>query len=201
MTVAKVDENGWLTTARKQPSPNFDARTPTADISLLVIHNISLPPADYSGNAVERFFLNQIDPTEHPYFEQIAGVEVSAHLFIRRNGEVIQFVSFLDRAWHAGKSCFDGQTACNDFSIGIELEGTDTEPYSVEQYQQLQEVTEALHDHFPLIEAARITGHEHIAPGRKTDPGPCFDWPRYLGGLSFNQQGLETPPVQDTLDA
>ena len=195
----KIDDKGWLNVARKQPSPNFDQRTPEAEINLLVIHNISLPPAQYDGDAVERFFLNQLKAEEHPYFEQIADVQVSAHLFIRRTGEVIQFVSFNDRAWHAGKSCFEGESACNNYSIGIELEGTDEEPYAEAQYQQLQAVTEALQQRYPQITAARITGHEHIAPGRKTDPGPHFDWQRYLSTLSFNSQGLVLPPVQDTL--
>jgi AmpD protein len=195
----KVDKQGWLNQAIKRPSPNYDQREADAEISLLVIHNISLPPACYEGNAVERFFLNRLEASEHPYFEKIAELKVSAHLFIRRDGEVIQFVSFADRAWHAGQSCFAGQSACNNYSIGIELEGTDTEPYSEQQYQQLQVVTEALHQAYPAIQAERITGHEHIAPGRKTDPGPSFDWSRYLGSLSFTKSALALPQPQDTL--
>lgn len=195
----KIDAAGWLNEANKKISPNFDKRPSTSTIELLVIHNISLPPNVFEGDAVERFFLNQLDPQAHPYFETIADIKVSAHLFIRRDGEIIQFVSFNDRAWHAGQSCFQGRSGCNDYSIGIELEGSDEQPYSDKQYLQLQQVTEALHQRYPKITAERISGHEHIAPGRKTDPGPSFDWRRFLSNLSFNSQGLAKPSQQDTL--
>jgi AmpD protein len=194
-----IDNKGWLTGAKKRPSPNYDARDNSASISLLVIHNISLPPASYEGDAVERFFLNQLAANEHPYFEKIEGLCVSAHLFIRRSGELIQFVSLEDRAWHAGQSCFNGETACNNYSIGIELEGTDTEAYTDQQYQQLLQVTEAIHQTYPSITIDRIVGHEHVAPGRKTDPGESFDWKRYLTALNFSNEPISLPvPQQQT---
>lgn len=189
-------KEGWLSTARQVPSPNFNERPNGAVIDLLVIHNISLPPGQYGGPEVEAFFLNQLDSTAHPYFEKIADVEVSAHFFIRRDGELVQFVSIEDRAWHAGQSCFAAQDNCNDYSIGVELEGTDHEPYSEAQYQTLLALTEELHQSYPSITAQRITGHEHIAAGRKTDPGPAFDWAHYLSKLSFNQNQQLLPDEQ-----
>lgn len=179
-------KNGWLSVARQVPSPNFNKRPDGSIVDLLVIHNISLPPGEYGGSEVEDFFLNKLDTTAHPYFKKIEGVAVSAHFFIRRDGELVQFVSLDDRAWHAGESCFAEVNNCNDYSIGVELEGTDHEPYSEAQYQSLTSLTEALHQSYPAITAKRITGHEHIAPGRKTDPGPAFDWARYLSELSFS---------------
>ncbi|CBL44350.1 N-acetyl-anhydromuramyl-L-alanine amidase [gamma proteobacterium HdN1] len=173
-------QNGRLTSARQVSSPNFNARPEPHEISLLVIHCISLPPAQYSGDAIERFFMNQLDATEHPYFETIADLQVSAHLLIRRDGEVVQFVDFDQRAWHAGKSCFEGRENCNDYSIGIELEGTDTDEYTEHQYAALAAITKVLMQAHPKLTPARIAAHSTIAPERKTDPGPGFDWPRYL---------------------
>ena len=170
---------GRIGRARWCPSPNFGPRPDGADISLLVVHNISLPPGQFGGDAIERFFCNCLDASEHPYFETIAGMQVSAHALIRRDGSVIQFVSFLDRAWHAGRSSFRGEQECNDFSIGIELEGTDDIPSTDEQYQSLAEVSACVMAAWPQIRRDRITGHCDIAPGRKTDPGPVFDWNRY----------------------
>ena len=163
-------------------SPNFNER-PSDEISLLVIHNISLPPGQFDTHAVERFFCNELDCSEHPYYQEIDGLKVSAHLLIERTGRVIQFVHFNQRAWHAGQSSFEGREQCNDFSIGIELEGTDDQPFSEEQYERLIQITEQLLAAYPAITPKRITGHSDIAPGRKTDPGPCFDWDRYLNAL------------------
>ncbi len=180
---ASVIRNGWLNDAVACPSPNFNARPAGANISLLVIHNISLPPGQFGGGHIERFFQNQLDASLHPYFKTIESLEVSAHLLIDREGELRQFVSFEDRAWHAGRSHFEGCDECNDFSIGIELEGDDNTPYTDAQYQRLAVVTEALKAAYPAINNERICGHSDIAPERKTDPGPAFDWPRYKGAL------------------
>ncbi|MGV8919117.1 MAG: 1,6-anhydro-N-acetylmuramyl-L-alanine amidase AmpD [Pseudomonas sp.] len=170
--------SGWCVGAHHCPSPNFNAR-PAAEVSLLVIHNISLPPAQFKTGKVQAFFQNQLDVTEHPYFAGIADLRVSAHFLIERDGVVTQFVSCLDRAWHAGVSNFEGRETCNDFSIGIELEGTDDQPFTDAQYAALIELTGQLLSAFPAITPQRICGHSDIAPGRKTDPGPCFDWARY----------------------
>lgn len=143
---------------------------------LLVIHNISLPPAQFGGSFVEAFFCNQLDAQAHPYFATIASLQVSAHCLIKRSGEAVQFVSFDDRAWHAGQSCFQGVTNCNDFSIGIELEGTDDTPYTDAQYHSLVAVTRLLLRTYPRISVDCIVGHSDISPGRKTDPGAAFDW-------------------------
>jgi N-acetyl-anhydromuramoyl-L-alanine amidase len=176
-----LDQTGWLQSPtaklRHAPSPNVDER-PGVDgqasaIELIVIHAISLPPEQFEGDAIERFFLNQLDPSAHPYFETIAAVQVSAHFLVRREGDIIQFVSTEKRAWHAGKSCWMGRERCNDFSIGIELEGSDTAPFEPAQYDSLNALLGALIAHYPI---RGITGHSDIAPGRKTDPGPCFDW-------------------------
>lgn len=171
--------NGYLDSARLVASPNCDARPVGASIDLLVIHCISLPPGQYGGNEIERFFTNQLDIDEHPYFREIAQLEVSAHLLIPRNAEVVQFVNFRDRAWHAGVSCYKGRERCNDFSIGIELEGCDDAEFTDYQYESLAGITAALMSHFPGLSEASIVGHENIAPGRKTDPGSGFDWQRY----------------------
>ena len=176
--------NGWLNIAQKIPSPNFNRRPENTGVSLLVIHNISLPPGEFGGGFVQQFFQNTLDTRAHPYFETIASLQVSAHLFIERDGKVTQFVSFADRAWHAGASSYDGVTNCNDYSIGIELEGTDDRPYTEAQYSQLAKVTRQLLLTYPTLTPERIVGHEHIAPGRKTDPGPCFDWSRYFAQLA-----------------
>lgn len=194
-----IDDQGWLLQARQCPSPNYDQRPAGTTVSLLVIHNISLPPGQFENGYIEAFFQNQLNPQAHPYFATIAELKVSSHLLIKRNGECLQFVPFEQRAWHAGVSCFNGVAACNEYSIGIELEGTDDVPYTDAQYQQLVDVTEKIQQQYPAITASRITGHEHIAPGRKTDPGPAFDWPRYLLSLSFNQQKLQKPVTQATL--
>lgn len=171
-------ETGWLSGISHCPSPNFNAR-PQAEISLLVIHNISLPPGQFGTGKVQELFCNRLDPQEHPYFSGIASLQVSAHFLIERSGTVIQFVSCLDRAWHAGVSCFAGRDNCNDFSLGIELEGTDDQPYSDLQYAALSQLVGELQMHYPLPGRERICGHRDIAPGRKTDPGPAFDWDRF----------------------
>lgn len=174
---------GWLDVAKKTPSPNFNARPDKARVNLLVIHCISLPPDQFGTPFIELFFQNKLPANAHPYFEHLQGVEVSSHFLIKRTGDIVQFVSCDDRAWHAGQSAFCGEKNCNDFSIGIELEGTDTKSYTKDQYLQLTALTDVLQTHYPLITKERITGHEHIAPGRKTDPGPGFQWPRYLAAL------------------
>lgn len=171
--------SGWLDDVRPLPSPHCGARPPGAFIDLLVIHNISLPPGELGGPWVEQLFCGQLDPAAHPYFATIAHNPVSAHLFIRRDGETIQFVDLWQRAWHAGRSSWQGQPECNDYSIGIELEGTDHMPFSDAQYTRLALVTREIMRRFPAITAERIVGHSDVAPGRKTDPGPAFDWKRY----------------------
>lgn len=181
--VDMVENNGWLSAARKVPSPNFDERPNPEDVSLLVIHNISLPPGRFGTGCIEQFFCNELDFEGHPFFNRIRGVEVSAHFLIKRDGELVQFVSTSKRAWHAGRSLFQGRERCNDFSIGIELEGTDDQPYTGEQYHRLREVTAELMERFPAINPDRIVGHSDIAPDRKTDPGPAFDWFRYKSSL------------------
>jgi AmpD protein len=178
-----IDESGWLSHARRRLSPNQDSRPSDACIDLLVIHNISLPPGDFSGNWIDDLFLDRLDPQAHPYFLQIAGLRVSAHLLIRRTGEVLQYVAFGQRAWHAGMSMFEGRERCNDYSIGIELEGTDDIPFTDAQYEHLADCTRRIMLRYPHITAERIAGHNEIAPGRKTDPGPVFDWKRYRESL------------------
>ena len=175
--------SGWFEGVRHCPSPNFNAR-PTGEISLLVIHNISLPPAQFATGKVQEFFQNRLDVTEHPYFEGIAHLRVSAHFLIERDGGVTQFVSCLERAWHAGVSLFEGREGYNDFSLGIELEGTDDLPFTDAQYQALTALTLELQGTFAAISTERIQGHSDIAPGRKTDPGPAFDWTRYRAALA-----------------
>ena len=175
----KIDKHGWLSGSApvtRQLSPNQNDRPANKPVSLLVVHGISLPPGQFGGQYIENFFLNRLDPDQHPYFKSIAEQEVSSHLLIKRDGQVVQFVSFQNRAWHAGISCFDQQENCNDFSIGIELEGTDQLAYEEVQYRQLTAVSRALMTAYPHITADRIVGHSDIAPGRKTDPGPGFDW-------------------------
>ena len=187
--IASLRETGRLSGAVWCPSPNFGPRPEGgADISLLVVHNISLPPGQFGGPEIQDFFCNRLDPAAHPYFETIADIQVSAHALIRRDGEVVQFVSLLDRAWHAGRSCFDGREECNDYSIGIELEGTDDTPYTEAQYRALADIAHQVMAAWPEIDASRITGHSDIAPGRKTDPGPAFDWPYFMACLS-NRSG------------
>lgn len=175
--------DGWLSGAVRCVSPNFDARPAGSDVRLVVVHAISLPPEEFGGPGVEALFTNTLDPCAHPYYATIRDLRVSAHFFIRRDGTLVQFVSTDARAWHAGVSCWHGRERCNDFSIGIELEGSDTRPFEPVQYERLAALLRVLCAHYP-IEA--VVGHSDIAPGRKTDPGPCFDWAhlRALAGLS-----------------
>ncbi|MCQ4310996.1 1,6-anhydro-N-acetylmuramyl-L-alanine amidase AmpD [Pseudomonas stutzeri] len=168
---------GWCRGIRHCPSPNFNQR-PDGEISLLVIHNISLPPGCFGTGKVQQFFQNCLPTEEHPFFEEIATLQVSAHFLIERDGAITQFVSCLDRAWHAGISRFDGRDSCNDFSLGIELEGTDDAPFSEAQYEGLIQLCHLLQQAYPAITPDRVCGHSDIAPGRKTDPGPAFDWQR-----------------------
>lgn len=168
--------NGWLACARPVASPNFNARPTETSPELIVIHGISLPPGEYGGPYIEAFFTNQLDPAAHAYFSNIAHLTVSAHFLIRRDGEVVQFVSTDDRAWHAGESCWQQRSNCNDFSIGIEVEGCDEEHYAMPQYHALATLITALRNQYPAIQHDAMVGHSDIAPARKTDPGPAFDW-------------------------
>jgi N-acetyl-anhydromuramoyl-L-alanine amidase len=171
-------EQHWLTSAKRVPSPNFDDRSNTNDISLLVIHCISLPPTEFGGGYIDDLFCNRLNPNTHPYFATIYQLKVSAHLLIKRTGEIVQYIPFDKRAWHAGVSCYQGRERCNDFSIGIELEGTETIPYTDAQYDALNTVIDILLVSYPKLSRQRITGHSDIAPDRKTDPGLSFDWQR-----------------------
>lgn len=175
--------NGWLDEAKKVPSPNFNERPANKPVNLIVIHNISLPPETFDTPYIELFFQNKLPCSAHPYFESLRGLEVSSHFLIKRQGEIVQFVSCNDRAWHAGQSTFCGEANCNDYSIGIELEGTDCLPYTEQQYKMLRELTQALLQAYPAISKERITGHQTIAPDRKTDPGESFDWQGYLASI------------------
>lgn len=181
----RINEDGWIEHVRHVASPNMDHRPVGTPIDLLVIHNISLPPGEFGGPYIEQLFCNQLDPQAHPYFEDIAHLKVSSHLLIRRDGDIIQFVPLSQRAWHAGESSFCGQSCCNDFSIGIELEGTDEQPFTDAQYEALSQVSQTILRAYPEITAERVTGHSDIAPGRKTDPGEAFDWARYRQNLSI----------------
>lgn len=181
----RVDvESGLIEPARFSPSPNHDDRPPAAEPELLVIHGISLPPGQFGGPEIENLFLNRLDWDAHPFFGEIRGIEVSAHLLVRRDGELVQFVPFNKRAWHAGESYFHGRDCCNDFSIGIELEGEDETPYTEPQYDVLVAVARALLDAYNDITARSIAAHSDLAPARKTDPGPAFDWLRLYDGLA-----------------
>jgi N-acetyl-anhydromuramoyl-L-alanine amidase len=164
---------GWWTAARHCPSPNVEVRPAGAGVDLVVLHSISLPPGEYGGDAIERLFTNQLDWDAHPYFQGIRGLRVSAHFLVRRNGDVIQFASCDDRAWHAGRSCWRGRENCNDYSVGIELEGLEGDVFEGPQYEALRSLLPALLARYPIRE---VVGHEHVAAGRKTDPGPGFDW-------------------------
>ncbi|HGG58483.1 MAG TPA: 1,6-anhydro-N-acetylmuramyl-L-alanine amidase AmpD [Gammaproteobacteria bacterium] len=180
-SIRKLDvdtRTGLMGGARYAPSPNCDDRPSGEEISLVVIHGISLPPGEFGGDEVEAFFQNRLDASAHPYFREIEGLRVSAHLFIRRDGRIVQFVPFHRRAWHAGESCYAGRTGCNDFSIGIELEGTDDLAYSDQQYAVLNEVLRSLFTSYKRLDNHSVVGHCHVSPGRKTDPGPAFDWKR-----------------------
>ena len=170
-----IDPTGWCLQAQRRLSPHADARPEGTAIELVVLHNISLPPGQFDGHAVEEFFAGTLDPAAHPYFAEIAHLRVSAHFFVRRSGALIQCVSCADRAWHAGVSSWRGRERCNDFSIGIEIEGTDTLAYDDAQYRVVRRLLKALRQRYPI---RAVTGHQHIAPGRKTDPGPAFDWTR-----------------------
>ena len=176
MMQMQVDAQGLLTGCEYIPSPNCDDRSP-GPIELLVIHSISLPPDEFGGDGVLRLFTNTLDVNAHPYYQTLAGLKVSAHFLLRRDGQIIQFVPCLKRAWHAGESCWQGNNRCNDYSIGIELEGCDTVPFTDAQYASLNRLTMALRAAYPI---RGIAGHCDIAPQRKTDPGPAFDWARYL---------------------
>ena len=176
----KVDRNGWLSGVRKVLSPNHDRRPPRTAIDLLVIHNISLPPDQFTGQGIVDFFTNRLDTDAHPYYAQLKDVRVSSHFLIRRDGEIVQFVPCAQRAWHAGVSSWQGRSRCNDFSIGIELEGSDFVAFTESQYEVLARLTRCLKRAYPICS---IAGHSDIAPVRKTDPGPYFDWPRYLASL------------------
>ncbi len=172
---AAGDARGWLAGARRVESPNQDARPAGMSVELVVIHNISLPPGEFGGPGVEQLFGNRLDPAEHPYYAGIHRLRVSAHFFIRRDGELVQFVPCGQRAWHAGVSSWRGRECCNDFSIGVELEGTDDSSFSDAQYAVLNGLLRVLRSAHPI---AAVVGHSDIAPGRKTDPGPGFDWGR-----------------------
>jgi len=186
----RLDERGWVNGVRHAPSPNFDARPPDAPIDLLVIHNISLPPGTFGSGDIERLFTNRLDAHAHPFFNALAGLRVSSHFLIERGGRVTQFVSCLERAWHAGASSFAGRSGCNDFSIGIELEGTDFGPYEAAQYQALAQLVRALCNRFAL---RAVRGHQHVAIDRKTDPGPFFDWQRLAIDAALPPASLPTP--------
>lgn len=175
-------EQGWIEGVRRVVSPHCDPRPDDEAPSLLVIHNISLPPGEFGGPYIDRLFTGTLDPLEHAFFREIQHLRVSAHCLIRRDGEIVQYVPFDKRAWHAGVSSYRGRERCNDFSIGIELEGTDSLPFSDAQYRSLVAVTELLMKYYP-ISLSGITGHSDIAPGRKTDPGPGFDWDFYRKSL------------------
>ena len=175
---------GLLNEAIQLASPNFDCRPDRSEINLIVIHGISLPPAEFGGGYIEKFFTNTLDCEQHPYFEEIKDLKVSSHLLIERDGIVKQFVSFNDRAWHAGASRFESRECCNDFSIGIELEGTDEIQYTDAQYDILQQICHCLFESYPSIPQTNIVGHSDIAPGRKTDPGESFDWQRFKAKLA-----------------
>ena len=179
--------DGWWRQAKKVVSPNFNDRPHKIAVDTVIIHNISLPPGEFGGGNVHAFFQNRLDQNAHTYFKTIASLEVSSHLFIERDGSVTQFVGFDKRAWHAGKSCLGTRENCNDFSVGIELEGTDDRAYSEAQYRALVEAIAVLVDSYPRIRRENIVGHSDVAPDRKTDPGSAFDW-LYLNQLLENKK-------------
>ncbi len=179
----KLDSEGWLMNQRHLPSPNYNQRPPDSQVNLLVIHNISLPAGKFGLAYIDQLFTNTIDVSTNPSFFDLKGLKVSAHFMINRQGLITQYVSTNDRAWHAGQSQFEGKVNCNDFSIGIELEGTDDIPYTEEQYHRLKELTHCIQGHYPDITKARIIGHSDIAPERKTDPGPAFNWQKFFNLL------------------
>lgn len=173
MVSARVGADGWVAGVARRPSPNFDERPADTPIDLLVVHSISLPPGQFGGDAIEQLFTNTLDPQAHPAFAQLRDLRVSAHLLVRRDGALVQFVALGDRAWHAGLSAWRGRSRCNDRSVGIELEGTDTSDFTTAQYAVLADVVRAIRACFPI---ESIVGHSDIAPARKTDPGSGFDW-------------------------
>ncbi len=175
-------DGGWYRFARRLPSPNFGPRPPGAQVDLVVVHSISLPPGVYGGDEVQRLFTNTLDWDAHPYFQAIRGMQVSAHFYVRRDGALWQFVSCEDRAWHAGQSCWRGRANCNDDSVGIELEGLEGEPFEPAQYEALASVCAAIGERYPI---RHVAGHEHIAPGRKADPGAGFDWAQLRRALGW----------------
>jgi N-acetyl-anhydromuramoyl-L-alanine amidase len=188
--------DGWCEQVARIASPNFDARPTDAPIDLLVVHNISLPPGEFGGSHIKDLFTNALDCDSHPYFDRLRGLRVSSHFLIRRDGAIEQFVSVLERAWHAGASSFEGREGCNDFSVGVELEGTDFSGFETIQYESLAQLTRVLMQRLPL---RAVAGHEHIAPGRKTDPGPCFSWDRYcllLRGALQQDSAARVPMLQ-----
>jgi AmpD protein len=171
-------ESGLMQGARQIASPNHDLRPPGVEADLIVVHGISLPPGEYGGAWIDRLFTNTLPAEVHPYFAEVCSLRVSSHVVVSREGAVTQYVKFTERAWHAGRSIYQGREACNDFSVGIELEGTDTTPYEAAQYSALAEVVAALCATYPRLSPNRLVGHNDISPGRKSDPGPAFDWPR-----------------------
>jgi N-acetyl-anhydromuramoyl-L-alanine amidase len=185
-------DRGLLELARQEPSPNCDERPPGVEPDLIVVHGISLPPGEFGGPWIDQLFTNVLPPDGHPYFAEVAGLRVSSHLLIRRTGEIVQYVPFQRRAWHAGASSWAGRERCNDYSIGIELEGADHSPYESAQYAMLARVIAVLCRHYPHLTPERVVGHSDIAPGRKTDPGPAFDWPRLRSLVQFE---LEVAPA------
>ena len=190
-----VDANGWCAQAQRLPSPNCDLRPQGTVIDLLVVHNISLPPDEFGTHYIEALFLNRLDCDVHPYFDRLRGMRVSAHFLITREGSLLQFVSAHDRAWHAGVSQFEGRERCNDFSIGVELEGSDFQAFTPPQYAALAGLTAALQQRYPL---RCVAGHEHLAPGRKTDPGPFFDWQHLRGMLQVRDSNDPAAKVLPT---
>lgn len=187
---AGVWSAGWLDAARRCDSPNFGPRPAGVEVDLAIIHSISLPPGRYGGDAIERLFTNRLDGGEHPYFATIRDLAVSAHFVVRRDGELVQFVSCDDRAWHAGRSCWRGRDGCNDYSVGIELEGLEGSPFEPAQYAVLGALLERIRDRHPL---AAVVGHEHVAPGRKFDPGSGFDWPALAAALGWPDRCFPGP--------
>ena len=175
-------EHGWYRQARREASPNFGPRPAQAQVDLVVLHSISLPPGHYGGDEVRQLFTNTLEWDAHPYFASIRGLQVSAHFYLRRNGELWQFVSCDERAWHAGNSSYRGRANCNDDSIGIELEGLEGKPFEAAQYTTLTTLLLAIASQYPI---RHVAGHEHIAPGRKADPGPGFDWKRLRHALAW----------------
>jgi AmpD protein len=171
-------DGAWVSSARRVLSPNCDDRPEDCEISLIIVHGISLPPGRYGGVWIDDFFTNRLDADAHPYFTEIKDLRVSSHVLIRRDGELVQYVPFTGRAWHAGRSCYRDRRACNDFAIGIELEGQDDDAYEEIQYRRLAELIRLLRDRFKCIGEDDIVGHCDVAPGRKTDPGTAFDWSR-----------------------